>query len=626
MRFSLQTGPSASPTPPSAPTGDLPSLSQASPRRKSGVLKALGLLTVIAGVAVAVVIGVGVPGVKRSVSGLFASTKSDVIIATVRPTKLSVIVKEKGNLESAANKDVLCGVEGGTTIISIKPEGTPVKAGDVVAELDSAALSDSLINQRITTQQAEASFKQAKLVREVAEYAVKEYEQGLFLQELATDKGQIALAKSDRERAIDRLKWSTEMMKKGYVSIATNIADQLTKQQADFDLEQAQTQLNVLEKYTYEKQVKSLKSDVEKAKADELSKQSSWTLEQTKEKKLERQIAACTLRAPGDGIVVYANDPGRMGGQQAVQIEEGASVRERQKIFSLPDMTKMRVNTKVHESMVDRIKVGRPALIRVDAAVDQVLKGTVASVAPMSDANSAFASDIKVYTTFVSLQGDTTTLNLRPGMSAQVEILVEELPDVLTVPVQAILQFKDKDWAFVKDGDGFRKQELTLGVSNDQHVEVKKGLSDGDQVAMTPTMLLTEDEKREAYSIAAKDAAKKDFGPDASVKGVMPKGVGIEGADGESKAKKKKGAGGGGGNPLMQKLSPEDRQKFFSASPEEKMQMLKDAGASDADIEAMMERMRNGGGGGGRGGAGGGRGGPGGGAGGFGGGAGGPGQ
>ncbi len=242
------------------------------------------------GVAAAVIVGVGVPGVKRSVGGLFASTKSDVITASVRPGKLSVIVKEKGNLESAANKDVLCEVEGGTTIIMIKPEGRQVKEGDVVAELDSAALRDSLINQKITTQQAEASFKQAKLVREVAEYAVKEYVEGIYKQDKATYKGQIALAKSDLERAIDRLKWSTEMKKKGYVSIATNIADQLTKQQADFDLEQAETQLNVLEKYTKEKQIKSLSSDVEKAKADELSKQSSWTLEQTKEQKLERQI------------------------------------------------------------------------------------------------------------------------------------------------------------------------------------------------------------------------------------------------------------------------------------------------------------------------------------------------
>ena len=583
----------------------------------------------VAGVAAAVIVGVGVPGVKRSVSGLFASTKSDVITAMVRPSKLSVIVKEKGTLESAANKDVLCEVEGGTTIIMIKPEGTKVKEGEVVCELDSAALKDSLINQQITTRQADASYKQAKLVREVAEYAVKEYEQGIYLQDKATYLGQIALAKSDKERAIDRLQWSTEMFAKGYVSKATNIADQLTKQQADFDLEQAMTQLKVLEEYTKEKQVKSLRSDVEKAKADELSKESSWQLERTKEKKLERQIEKCTLKAPGDGIVVYANDPGRMGGQQSIQVEEGATVRERQKIFSLPDTTKMRVNTKVHESMVDRIKPGLRSLVRVEAAATEVIRGQVVSVAPMSDPNSNFSSDIKVYTTFIAIEGDTAKLNLRPGMSAQVEILVTELDDVLSVPVQSILEFKGKDYVFVKDGDGFRQQEITVGISNDQHVEAKKGLKSGDQVALSPGVLLTDEQRREAFSVAAKDAAKKDFGGDPNAKGALPKGGMPGGAPGdpaapggEGKAAKKKRGGAGGGSPIFQKMSPEDRTKFFSASPEEKIQILKDAGSSDADIQQMMERMQNGGGRGGPGG--GGRGGPGGG--GFGGGAGGPGQ
>ena len=75
-------------------------------------------------------------------------------------------------------------------------------------------------------------------------------------------------------------------------------------------------------------------------------------------------------------------------------------------------------------------------------------------------------------------------------------------------------------------------------------------------------------------------------------------------------------------NPAFAKMSQEDRQKFFAASPEEKLQMLKDAGVSDADADALIEQMKNFGGG--RGGPGGGRGGPGGG--GFGGGPGGPGQ
>jgi HlyD family secretion protein len=575
----------------------------------------------VAGSVVAVALGiVTIPGVKSPMAGLFAAEKTEIITAEIRPGKLAVIVKEKGNLESAANKDVLSEVEGTTTIIMIKPEGTKVTAGEVVAELDSALLKDTLINQKIATQQAEASYKQAKLVREVAEYAVKEYTLGIYLQDLATYKGQIKLAESDLERAIDRLQWSTDMKKKGYVSIATNIADQLTKQQADFDLEQAKMQLEVLEKYTKEKQIKSLNSDVEKAKADELSKESSLNLEQTKEKKLERQIDKCTLKAPADGIVVYANDPGRMGSSQAIQIEEGATVRERQKIFSLPDTSKMRVNTKVHESMVDRIKPGLRALVRVDAAANELIKGQVVTVAPMADANQQFASDIKVYTTFVAIEGDTAKLNLRPGMSAQVEILVTELDNVLSVPVQSILQYKNKDYVFVKNGDVFHQEEVALGVSNDQHVEVKKGLKEGELVAMTPTLLLTEEQKREAFSGAAKDAAKKDFSGDPNAKGALPTGGAGIGADGEPKVEKKKGGrgGAGGGGALMQKLSEEDRLKFRSASPEEKIEMLKGAGATDAEIQQFMERMQNGGGRGGRGGAGGG--------GGFGGGAGGPGQ
>src|SRR5258708_37932551 len=110
------------------------------------------------------------------------------------------------------------------------------------------------------------------------------------------------------------------------------------------------------------------------------------------------------LTAPGEGLVVYANDPGRFGGNNQVQIEEGASVRERQKIFSLPDITQMRVNTKVHESMVDKIGKGLRAKIRVDAFAAQELTGQVQSIAPLADQNAMFGSDIKVYTTLAAIE------------------------------------------------------------------------------------------------------------------------------------------------------------------------------------------------------------------------------
>ena len=138
----------------------------------------------------------------------------------------------------------------------------------------------------------------------------------------------------------------------------------------------------MLEKYTRDKTTKELQSEVEKAKSDELAKRFAWELEKDKAAKLEKQITYCKLFAPGDGIVVYANDPSRFGSTSA-QIEEGAAVRERQKIFSLPNINKMRVKMQVPESIVARVKPRLPVRIRVHAFADEVLTGSVESINPL---------------------------------------------------------------------------------------------------------------------------------------------------------------------------------------------------------------------------------------------------
>ena len=86
----------------------------------------------------------------------------------------------------------------------------------------------------------------------------------------------------------------------------------------------------------------------------------------------EAREADCRLHdlAPSDGLVVYANDPTRAFMSNTPQVEEGAQVRERQKIFSLPDISQMQVNTKVHESHINKVKRGMKAKIRVDAYLE----------------------------------------------------------------------------------------------------------------------------------------------------------------------------------------------------------------------------------------------------------------
>jgi HlyD family secretion protein len=590
----------------------------------AGKLIAAGLLGLAALGGAAVY---SVPSVSKPIKGLFTTARIDIVTYPVRKASLVQTVVERGNLESSKNEDVYCNVEGQVVIISIKSEGSPVKKGEVVCTLDSAALQDSLVNQKITTKSAEANLENAKLTREVAEIAVIEYEQGIYVQDLATAEGEIKLALSDLTRAEDRLDWARRMYVKGYVSKAMWMSEDQALKKARFALEQAETKKKVLEQYTKHKTIKELKSEVEKAHSDELAKKATYELETSKERKLEKQIAYCELKAPNDGLVVYANDPTRSFGSNQPQIEEGATVRERQKIFSLPDINRMQVNTKVHESQIDKITPNMKAKIRVDSFGDKELNGTVIDVAPLPDPTTFFSSDIKVYTAHVRI--DDLLPGLRPGMSAEVTILVDRRDDVLTVPVNSILQYGGKNHVTKKRDERFERVEVELGPSNEKHVQVLKGLQEGDVVVLNPGGLLSEEEQRELFGSTSK-LAKKEWdgtgeppqgkegaaGPGADGKAIAS-GVGKGGAGkGKAGAKKK----GGFQMPpeiqkIMAKLGP-DRARMKGASQEEREEILKKAGLTPeemAQLQQFQEQMRarfQGGGGGGFGGGGRFRGGP----------------
>jgi HlyD family secretion protein len=222
-------------------------------------------------------------------------------------------------------ENVFSEVGADATIVSILADGSRVKKGDKVCELESPALLDDLKSQKITAAQAGASYEQARLTREVAEVAVVEYKNGIFVQDLKTVQGEIALAKSDVTRAQDRLVWTTKMVDKGFVSRAQKVADDLNLQTAKFSLEQGNAKKDVLIKYTKEKTVKELGSEVEKARADELTKKATLDLERARLVKLERQVGKCAMVAPIDGVVSYAK-PSRLIGL-------GATVCDQQLIF-----------------------------------------------------------------------------------------------------------------------------------------------------------------------------------------------------------------------------------------------------------------------------------------------------
>ena len=162
----------------------------------------------------------------------------------------------------------------------------------------------------------------------------------------------------------------------------------------------------------------------------------------------------------------------------------------------------MLVNTKVHESIVDRITPGMRARVLVDAVPGQRLTGVVTSVAPRPDPTNFInraGQPVKVYTTLVQID-QAPELHLRPGMTAQAEILVNgfgERDNVLTVPDRACLEYDGKWHVAVKKPDGrIEWREVTLGVGNGRFVEVKQGVQSGELVIINPRALRGEESKR----------------------------------------------------------------------------------------------------------------------------------
>ncbi|MGC8641124.1 MAG: efflux RND transporter periplasmic adaptor subunit [Isosphaeraceae bacterium] len=252
-------------------------------------------------------------------------------------------------------------------------------------------------------------------------------------------------------------------------------------------LEQARGKLKLLQNYTRGRTIQELKSQIAERRSAELSRERAYQLAVSKEKKLERQIENCKLIAPSQGVVVYATDP---RSNQPPQIEVNATVRERQVIMWINDIDgPMLVNAKMPEAMVDREKVGQKAIVKIDALPDETLTGEVLDIAPLPDPTSFFNADIKVYATHVRI--DKPLPGLRPGMSVQVEILLAEHDNALTIPIGAVIRLDGKERVAVKKFDGsFEWREVKFGDSSGTEVEVKQGLKTGEQVAMEPLKLL----------------------------------------------------------------------------------------------------------------------------------------
>ena len=447
------------------------------------------------------------------------------VFYTVKRADLPIKVTENGSLQSQKTTKIRCKVENvgyekdGTQILSLVPNGENVKEGDLLVELDAARIQDRLDDQELGTDRArsdqvqktarfenqktqnETTLAEADLKVALAELALQQYEDeqgGTFQLEMQNIDLQIQTAEASRLIAATDLK-GIEMLKKlGYRSKGDLEQARLAALSADREVARAVSSRKELVDYTYRKtkmqlegtlasakrMVQQVKRDNDallvQAEAAKIAADRALKKEEEKLAKYTEQLSQCRILAPHDGMATYVGP----------HITEGATVRQRQEIITLPDLTVMEVKTAVHESVLDMVREGLPATITVDALPDRNYKGSVKSVAVLADHGEWHSTDVKVYTTIVTI--DEEVQRLRPGMSAVVDIYIERVEDVLSVPVQAIVQVSQDNWCYVDANGSVELRRVTIGKTNDKFVEIREGLEEGDRVVLNPTSLVDE--------------------------------------------------------------------------------------------------------------------------------------
>ena len=451
--------------------------------RKSGkvLLIVLGLFVVIAGGAYAT----------YHFGGFGDSpAESDVIAEAVVRGPFDHIVIEQGEIESSSNIDVICQVKSqgsgggsGTPILWVIDEGTYVKEGDKLVELDASQLENELKTQRIAVAGAESMVISSNAAVRTAEIALQEYLQGTFMSERTAILSEIDVAQQALLNAELKLASAERLAAKGMFNKRQVQAEGFAVSNARNVLESAKARLEILERLTKEKFKVQYESDIEAANAKLKSDSSVLAEEEDKLKDIQDQIAKCVIMSPADGVVVHNNSYSSRGGNAEFVVEEGALVRERQTIIKLPDPTKMQVKTSINEQNITLIAEGMAAKIKVNAVEGDML-ARIKRVNKYPEPGSWFSSSVKKYTTFVEILAPAPSI--RTGMTAEVRIFVRQIPDALQIPVHGIYEYRKHHFCLRKNGNKWDTVPVKIGATNDKMVTIDEGLAEGDLVAMNP--------------------------------------------------------------------------------------------------------------------------------------------
>jgi multidrug efflux pump subunit AcrA (membrane-fusion protein) len=326
-------------------------------------------------------------------------------------------------------------------IASLVPEGTVVKAGDVVGELDRSGIASKVQEVALALEKAEAQYQQAELDSTLQLSQAREEIRNL---EYALEERQIAKEQSAYE------------------------APSLQRQ-AEIDLDKARRALDQARSnyITKEQQARAKMREV----GSDVERQRNLLA-------IVREVeAAYTIRAPADGMVIYAKEWNGQKKTAGSQVSPWDPT-----VATLPDLSQMESVTYVNEIDIRKVAVGQSVEISLDADPSKRLTGTVTQVANVGEQRPN--ADAKVFEVKIEVQQSDTTI--LPGMTTGNAILTSTVRDALSIPLETVAIEGDVTFVYRRTGRGIVRREIATGIMNDDEIVVLHGLEEGDEVLFTP--------------------------------------------------------------------------------------------------------------------------------------------
>ena len=404
------------------------------------------------------------------------------IAVPAKRADLTISISGDAMVESRSNLVIQSRVRGWYSILEIVPDGGIVRKGDVLVRLDSTLLEEAIQAEKVLLGKAQAALTRATKECQAAKIAIDEYREGTYVEQRLRLTQRILVAQQRLASTERSLLQNEIMFRRGFASKAHVDAMQLAVDKERTDLAAAKTKKEVLEEFTLAKMLGELTAKRDAAQARMKSEEVVVRRHAAKIKRLEDDLANCVIRAPRDGMAVCADwavRPLDGTNQQAVGIYPGATVRQHQMLMHLADVSQMQLIMLIPENKVARLRRG----LRAHAMLlDHKLEGEVASIAEKPEMAPLPGDGAKRFAVVIAIDGRGG--GLKPGMTAEVEIVVAQKKNTLIIPALCVIEEGGKPRVRVKTWSGVESRQVLLGIGDDTLVEVIDGVKESELVLL----------------------------------------------------------------------------------------------------------------------------------------------